>query len=1014
MDKLAFVLVVVAILGAVSATQVQVSSRVLSPVPQEDPHAECVDCTYSHPVDCTTAGWSNWGECSAVCGDGFVERTRQITIPASNGGKPCGATVEVKNCTMPPCSKGCTVGSWSDWSKCSALCGGGNSQRTRTVSGDGCPPTIENSFCNSQPCPVDCSWSAWIQSGVCSADCEGRRMEYRIKSAEAAYGGAQCVGESQRFVACGTAKCPDTCTFGPWSDWDDCTQSCGNGGVQYRTRTQKTGVQGCGPVRESQPCNVVVCPVDCEVSTWTIWTPCDRSCGMGLSTRKRTVFVPAQNGGKVCTGLPRTQPAGDIMETKFCNTAACPIDCQVGAFSAWTPCPVTCGGSQQTRVRPVVISAKYGGKECPNLSETRVCNAQNCPIDCQVGQWNEWSYCTSECGGGQKQRYRNIVVPPQFGGLPCADITQLAACNTDPCPVHCEVGTWGTWEACSQTCTPYFGGEAGRQRRTRKITVPAEFNGKDCGCIAEERMCNTQLCPVDCELSTWSHWSDCSRSCSGGLSFRNRVVVKESRYGGKSCPKNLVEQRDCNSQTCPPGDCTYEAWSAWTDCDKSCGGGQHTRHRAFISGDAATCQTLDQKQECNVQCCPEDCVVSEWDYAAVQLAPCDRPCGLADRTRSRTVKKAPACGGKQCPFLEETIPCTDNKPCDKDCEVDMWGAWGVCSQSCGGGFQESKRNILTPLVGVNGTCPLTVRTRACPAVECPSDCVVSEWGAWSDCNVKCGGGFRRRSRLVVKPSIAGGQSCPYLDEFDICNEGECSRDCEMTTWTPWTACSATCDTTGNSAGYQERFRYVLVKPVGSGKLCDAEADKRKCNEHRCPIDCELDSWSSWTDCDQPCGNGYQHRERGIKTHSQFGGKQCDVLSQTKTCFKDRCPENCTVGSWGPWSSCSVSCGEGTRFRTREVITPPHNAAACPSTTEVLPCKPRECPVDCVITKWSPWSPCNADGFRRRQRKVLGRPQFGGKVCPDCLIEKDDCIPLSVPEECLVQPCENEVKIVNAY
>jgi len=46
-----------------------------------------------------------WGECSATCGGGIMERTRTCTNPSpENGGKDCvGIDKQVEDCNTQPC-----------------------------------------------------------------------------------------------------------------------------------------------------------------------------------------------------------------------------------------------------------------------------------------------------------------------------------------------------------------------------------------------------------------------------------------------------------------------------------------------------------------------------------------------------------------------------------------------------------------------------------------------------------------------------------------------------------------------------------------------------------------------------------------------------------------------------------------------------------------------------------------------------------------------------------------------
>jgi len=99
-----------------------------------------------------------------------------------------------------------------------------------------------------------------------------------------------------------------------------------------------------------------------------------------------------------------------------------------------------------------------GGIPCLGLSnQTRVCNYQPCPIDCQWSSWVEWSPCSPSCGAGIKARYRLIKVTPQYGGTNC---TGSANDTSYCCDFECY---WSSWSNCVGLKCNF-----GNQNRTRE------------------------------------------------------------------------------------------------------------------------------------------------------------------------------------------------------------------------------------------------------------------------------------------------------------------------------------------------------------------------------------------------------------------------------------------------------------------------------------------------------------------------------------------------------------------
>lgn len=56
-----------------------------------------------------------------------------------------------------------------------------------------------------------------------------------------------------------------------------------------------------------------------------------------------------------------------------------------------------------------------------------------------------------------------------------------------------------------------------------------------------------------CFLSEWSTWSECSATCGGGLSTRNKTILREQEPGGTPCIGPLRQTSVCNTRSCLPG-----------------------------------------------------------------------------------------------------------------------------------------------------------------------------------------------------------------------------------------------------------------------------------------------------------------------------------------------------------------------------------------------------------------------------------------------------------------------------
>lgn len=162
-----------------------------------------------------------------------------------------------------------------------------------------------------------------------------------------------------------------------------------------------------------------------------------------------------------------------------------------------------------------------------------------------------------------------------------------------------------------------------------------------------------------------------------------------------------------------------------------------------------------------------------------------------------------------------------------DCEVTDW-ADHPCSATCGKGTRESTREVIVEAQG-GVACPPLKMYHECEEAACPTDCTVSEWSGWSACSAVCDNGIQERTRAVLTEARNGGDACPQLVESQVCSREPCSRDCELSEWSEWSACSKMC-----GGGTQSRQRSILKPPIGSGTCADdMRAESQSCNANPC-------------------------------------------------------------------------------------------------------------------------------------------------------------------------------------
>ncbi|XP_057210060.1 adhesion G protein-coupled receptor B2 isoform X6 [Triplophysa rosa] len=192
-------------------------------------------------------------------------------------------------------------------------------------------------------------------------------------------------------------------------------------------------------------------------------------------------------------------------------------------------------------------------------------------------------------------------------------------------------------------------------------------------------------------------------------------------------------------------------------------------------------------------------------------------------------------------------------------------------------------------------------------------------------------------------------------------------------WSQWSVCSLTC-----GQGWQVRSRSCVSSPYGT--LCSGPLrETRLCNNTAtCPGEPQnqavhglWEEWSSWSLCSVTCGRGSRTRSR-ICMVPQHGSKGCGGPEvQSKLCNIALCPVEGQWLDWATWSQCSITCGSGTQQRQRRCSVSVHGWAECKGPhAETRECTNPSCGGGGNWGAWNHWSLCSKtcdSGWQRRFR-----------------------------------------------
>ncbi|XP_072124224.1 A disintegrin and metalloproteinase with thrombospondin motifs 20-like isoform X1 [Mobula birostris] len=679
--------------------------------------------------------------------------------------------------------------------------------------------------------------------------------------------------------------------------------------------------------------------------------------------------------------------------------------------------------------------------------------------------YGSWQECNRPCQG---ERRRKVVCVRKADQLVvseqrCEHLPHLTA-ESELCNMDCEL----RWQVLGKSeCTAQCGpGHRTQDIHCMRYIHGKGLSESmdDRYCADQPKPPSREACHGDCLRTSWHYtsWSQCSKSCGGGV--RTREAYCMNNLGRHLVDRECNEHQSVTSQPCSEFPCPEWTASQWSECLVTCGKG--TRHRQ-VSCLLNNEQLQDEfcnpstKPESTDNCELQECAswqVGAWGQCAVtcghgyqlRAVRCvagtfgaiidDRECNAASRPRDNQDCEMPPC-------LELPQMASSPSPATQKEAMAQWrfGSWTQCSVSCGEGTRARYVSCRDAQGGVADEMFCAHLPRPPEAAMCYSPCGRWHAGEWSPCSATCGPGTATRQVVCVtfqhqlaaesdceameRPAEEQGcslASCPHVypphdyparsaqrdltpppadyPSHDTVSQNRWSNPSGTSQWRtgPWGACSSTC-----TGGFQRRV-VVCQDVEGRGvDSCDERvkpAETRHCDAGACP------HWNfgNWGECTRPCNSGTRTRLVicQLPQGQQLSDQSCDILEKPldrEQCNMQPCPGSV---SWhrGPWNSCSVSCGKGTKRRevacidTEQVAVDHKHCEHLKKPRVYKRCRAGRCP------SWraTPWSECSVTcgaGFQRRD--VYCRLKGFGRV------SEEVCYPSSRPaatQQCRLPAC----------
>ncbi|XP_012946540.1 papilin [Aplysia californica] len=500
----------------------------------------------------------------------------------------------------------------------------------------------------------------------------------------------------------------------------------------------------------------------------------------------------------------------------------------------------------------------------------------------------------------------------------------------------------------------------------------------------------------------WSDYSECSRTCGGGVQQSTRQC-RVGRVGSPECQGHSIQYQSCNMEECPPGSLNFRAYqcSTYNSVEVAVEGKTQRYLWKPYYDPSSPCSLICKNEYGQLHTLRDSAVDGTWcdngDSFGVCVAGFCKPVGCDHKLGSvRAEDRCLVCGGygENCETITGTTLDQDLRTGDQtEITTIPLGATKISIS-----ITSTSPSALELTSAGGDTLKLTEALITFGQRKLADFAGTRFSYYYLDDGMKFTGRGPVNDTLRLLVRFMG--LSPLVEyEYSIPKSRVQEADPEQRySWVfgGWTSCSNEC-----GVGYQLRAISCMDRELGrsvSPRLCPRQQmpDRNQtCNHGPCPNSLSDGyKWvpGHWGECSVDCGVGEQTQlmhciETGVTGDSIYAEDDlCTRYVGAKPEYRRACQgegESCAYWATGPWNECSVTCGYGRQQRRVYCQRDAARAGSVPQVMDDDHCSSESRPKDteiCTLDPCPDGSNTNIDLTPSNIVQDCRRSRFG--CCPD--------------------------------